>query len=65
MKKNRATCSLSQGEIASMLGTCREVVARIIKKLKEDGGIDSEAKGQGALIIVTNPDKLQEISESS
>jgi hypothetical protein len=48
-----------------MLGTCREVVARIIKKLKEDGGIDSEAKGQGALIIVTNPDKLQEISESS
>lgn len=64
-EQNRAACSLSQGEIASMLGTCREVVARIVKKLKEEGAIDSEAKGKGTLIIVTNPDKLQEISESS
>ncbi len=44
MTKN-ATIKLSHGQIASELGTAREVVTRMLKKLEIEGKIQQEKKG--------------------
>ena len=57
-------CVLSQGELASRLGTCREVVSRAIAKLKNGGLIDTEPSGKSFRIVLKNPVGLKELAET-
>lgn len=63
--QQREVCTLSQGDIASMVGTCREVVSRTIKKLKEEGSVTTENSGTQNIIVITDSAKLQETSLTS
>ncbi len=54
------TCDLTQGELAALIGTCREVVARSLKKLRDDG-IISTTRTRGIEII--QPDNLKNLCD--
>jgi CRP/FNR family transcriptional regulator len=56
----RHVCGLTQNDIASLLGTCREVVSRTIKKLKKRGLISTESVGRNSRIVVSDLNKLIE-----
>lgn len=49
-------CQLSQGELASLVGTCREVVARSLKKLRDEEIVATSLSRQ---IIIIQPDRLK------
>ncbi len=51
-------CTLSQGDLASLVGTCREVVARSLKKLRDDGIVSSSPSRQ---IVIIRPDRLKSL----
>lgn len=53
-------CTLSQNEMASLLGTCREVVSRSLKKLKQEGLIDILLKNKQNRIIINDYSRLKE-----
>jgi len=53
--------NLSRDDLASMAGTARENVVRILKEFKEDGAIET----RGRRIIVTNLHKLLKIANQS
>ncbi len=63
-KKNAASgtviCKLSQGELASLIGTCREVVARSLRKLRDDGIITTSPSRQ---IMIIQPEKLKRLCD--
>ncbi|MBW6520388.1 MAG: Crp/Fnr family transcriptional regulator [Desulfoarculaceae bacterium] len=51
-------CKLSQGDLASLVGTCREVVARSLKKLRDDNIVATSPSRQ---IVIIQPDKLKKL----
>jgi CRP/FNR family transcriptional regulator len=53
-----AICSLSQGEIASLVGTCREVVARSLKKLRDEDIVSTSRIRQ---IVIIRPERLKSL----
>ncbi|MCX5870380.1 MAG: Crp/Fnr family transcriptional regulator [Deltaproteobacteria bacterium] len=55
-----AFCSLTQGELASLVGSCREVVARSLKKLRDDGIISTSQSRQ---IVIIQPDRLKRLCD--
>lgn len=55
-----AICKLSQGDLASLVGTCREVVARSLKKLRDDGIVSTSLTRQ---IMIIRPDRLKSYCE--
>ena len=56
-------CTLTQNEIACLLGCCREVVSRTIKKLKDKELIGSEAFGRKSRILILDYEQLRKLSE--
>jgi CRP/FNR family transcriptional regulator, cyclic AMP receptor protein len=60
---DKYVCNLSQNEIASRLGTCREVVSRTLSKMKIDGLIQTEKKQNQNLIVIPDYKKLKVISK--
>ncbi|MCA1765333.1 MAG: Crp/Fnr family transcriptional regulator [Desulfobulbaceae bacterium] len=56
-------CNLSRNELAGLLGTCREVVSRTLKKLKEEGLISFTGQGGQSRIIINDHERLREKSE--
>jgi CRP/FNR family transcriptional regulator len=53
-------CCLSQKEIASLVGTCREVVARSLKNLRDDGIVSTSLARQ---IVIIQPDRLKRLCD--
>ena len=62
-QKSSGLC-LSQGELASRLGTCREVVSRTITKLRNDGCIETHAAGKSSRIVVMDEAKLKRMADA-
>lgn len=63
-KDKISVCILSQNELACRLGTCREVVSRSLTKLKNDGLLDTESTGKVSRIMLRDPARLQDLSDS-
>lgn len=55
---------LSQGELASRLGTCREVVSRTLTKLRNEGCIETQASGKSSRIVVMDEAKLKRLVDA-
>lgn len=53
-------CELTQGELAALVGTCREVAARSLKKLQEDGIITTTP---ARTIKIIQPDRLKRLCD--
>jgi len=58
-------CTVSQSDLASRLGTCREVVSRSLSKLKQDGLITTETKGRFSHILIKDLEKMKLLSMSN
>ncbi len=54
-------CALSQGELAALVGSCREVVARSLKRLRDEGVVSSQP--QSRLLVIEQPDRLKALCE--
>jgi len=61
-KSKRTPCALTQGELASRLGTCREVISRSLTKLKNEGCIETRATGRSSRIVVMDEAKLKRLA---
>ncbi len=55
------TCTLNQKEMASLLGTSREVVSRTLKKLRESGAIEMIRAGKAKHIRVRDLGRLRKM----
>ena len=58
----QAECRITQAEMASLLGTSREVVSRILKRFREDGLIDFVKAGKARHVRVMDENRLKYIS---
>ncbi len=56
--KGDSTCRLTQSEIASLLGTKREVVSRALKKMSEQGLIELVPAGKARHIRIVDEESL-------
>ena len=57
-------CDMTHGEIASMIGTRREVVCRLVKKFVKDGLIEVKKSGKGQSFTIRDERGLKRLSES-
>jgi len=55
-------CPLSQGQLAALVGSCREVIARSIKKMR-GMGIISTSLDKSHKIVINNPERLKLFSD--
>lgn len=56
----RPVCNMSQGELGSLVGTSREVVARSLKKLRDDNIVSTSPSRQ---IVIIRPDRLKRLCD--
>ena len=59
----RSVCTLNQGELAGLLGTCREMVSRSLKKFREEGLIDMLPQGKSHLIYILDVERLNQVAQ--
>lgn len=57
-------CDLTHEEIASMVGTSREVIGRCLKLFRERGIIGNQSIGRKRCIVIKNYSLLGEIADS-
>ncbi|MFZ5773901.1 MAG: Crp/Fnr family transcriptional regulator [Thermodesulfobacteriota bacterium] len=55
-----ASCTLTQGELAALVGSCREVIARSLKSLREEGIVSTSQTRQ---ILINQPERLMAFCE--
>ena len=60
--KQQSICPLTHSEIASLLGTSREVVSRSLKFLRDEGIVDSNPKGKKQHLAILDIKNLQQIA---
>lgn len=59
----QSICPLTHSEMASLLGTSREVVSRSLKFLRDEGIVDTNPKGKKQHLAILDVKRLQQITQ--
>ncbi|MCF8057560.1 MAG: Crp/Fnr family transcriptional regulator [Desulfocapsa sp.] len=62
-EQHRPVCNLTHVEMASLLGTSREVVSRSLKFLRDEGVADANPQGRKQYLAILDVQRLQQICQ--